>query len=200
MSYKENFPDYWEAKYCSEQTGWDLSGVTPVFKALAGSLTPGAVCIPGCGRGYDAIMFAKRGFKVTAVDFASTAIQAVKQLARKEKVNLTALDEDLFSLPNHFSNAFEYWIEQTCFCAIHPDRRQEYEQVVHQIVKPGGWLIGLWFPLDKNIDEGGPPWGVSLESVKMIFKKRWQIVKEEFPGLSIPSRKGREKLIIFEKL
>jgi SAM-dependent methyltransferase len=200
MSYPENMPAYWEAKYRSDQDGWDLAGVTPVFEALAKGLTPGAVCLPGCGRGYDAVMFAKRGFQVTAVDFAATAIEAVKEMARAEQVQLTALQEDLFVLPDHFTDTFEYWIEQTCFCAIHPQRREEYEQVVHKTVKPGGWLIGLWFPLDKPQSAGGPPWGVSLDQVKSIFKDRWQVVKEEFPRLSIPSRKGREKLIIFEKL
>ena len=90
-------------------------------------------------------------------------------------------------------------IEQTCFCAIHPSRRKEYETLVKAILKPGGKLIGLWFPLDKHIDEGGPPYGTTIGEVKSVFNIGWEIEKEEFTNLSIEPRKFREKLIIFKK-
>jgi hypothetical protein len=54
--------------------------------------------------------------------------------------------------------------------------------------------------LDKKIDEGGPPWGTTIEDVKSIFNSGWSIEKEEFPSLSITPRKGREKLIVFKKI
>jgi hypothetical protein len=53
--------------------------------------------------------------------------------------------------------------------------------------------------LDKLIEDGGPPWGTTIEEVKSIFKDGWKIEKEEFPDLSIGPRKGREKLIVFSK-
>jgi hypothetical protein len=71
--------------------------------------------------------------------------------------------------------------------------------LVKTILKPNGKLIGLWFPLDKTQEEGGPPWGTTIDEVKTIFGKGWTIEKEEFPKLSIDPRKGREKLIIFRK-
>ena len=60
-------------------------------------------------------------------------------------------------------------------------------------------LIGLWFPLDKSQEEGGPPWGTTIDEVKSIFNSGWMIEKEESPLQSVESRKGREKLIIFKK-
>ena len=90
-------------------------------------------------------------------------------------------------------------IEQTCFCAIHPNRRKEYEKLVRSILKPGGKLVGLWFPLDKTQEEGGPPWGTTIDEVKSTFNSGWKIEKEEFPSQSVGPRKGREKLIIFKK-
>ena len=57
----------------------------------------------------------------------------------------------------------------------------------------------LWFPLDKHIDEGGPPYGTTIGEVKSVFNIGWEIEKEEFPDLSIEPRKSREKLIIFKK-
>jgi len=53
--------------------------------------------------------------------------------------------------------------------------------------------------LDKLIEDGGPPWGTTIEEVKSIFKDGWKIEKEEFPDLSIGPRKRREKLIVFQK-
>ena len=192
-------PDFWENIYLEDDAGWDLKGVTPVFKHISNELEKGSVCFIGCGRGYDAVHFAKKGFQVTAVDFAPTPVADLSTLAKKESVILTIVQDDIFSLHQAFKSSFDFVIEQTCFCAIQPERRQEYESMVKLILKPRGSLIGLWFPLDKKLEEGGPPWGTTTEEVKSVFSDAWCIKKEEFPEHSINSRKGREKLIIFQK-
>ena len=197
--FPEDNSQFWEGIYLEEDTGWDLGGATPIFDSMADSISPGKVCIIGCGRGYDAIMFAQKGFEVTAIDFAPSAIKAVKDLARKAKLAVNTIENDIFTLAPVYANTYDFIIEQTCFCAINPARRSEYETVVNQLLKPGGKLIGLWCPLDKLIEDGGPPWGTTIEEVKSIFKDGWKIEKEEFPDLSIGPRKGREKLIVFSK-
>ena len=197
--FPEDNSQFWEGIYLEDDTGWDLGGATPIFDSMADSISPGKVCIIGCGRGYDAIMFAQKGFEVTAIDFAPSAITAVKDLARKAKLAVNTIENDIFTLAPVYANTYDFIIEQTCFCAINPARRSEYETVVNQLLKPGGKLIGLWFPLDKLIEDGGPPWGTTIEEVKSIFKDGWKIEKEEFPDLSIGPRKGREKLIVFSK-
>ena len=197
--FPEDNSQFWEGIYLEDDAGWDLGGATPIFDSMADSISPGKVCIIGCGRGYDAIMFAQKGFEVTAIDFAPSAITAVKDLARKAKLAVNTIENDIFTLAPVYANTYDFIIEQTCFCAINPARRSEYETVVNQLLKPGGLLIGLWFPLDKSKGEGGPPWGTTIEEVKSIFKDGWKIEKEEFPDLSIGLRKGREKLIVFSK-
>jgi SAM-dependent methyltransferase len=197
--FPEDNSQFWEGIYLEDDAGWDLGEATPIFDSMADSISPGKVCIIGCGRGYDAIMFAQKGFEVTAIDFAPSAINAVKDLARKAKLAVNTIENDIFTLAPVYANTYDFIIEQTCFCAINPARRSEYETVVNQLLKPGGKLIGLWFPLDKLIEDGGPPWGTTVEEVKSIFKDGWKIEKEEFPDLSIGPRKGREKLIVFSK-
>ena len=199
MNNKEDIPQFWEDIYLADDAGWDISGPTPVFSNLADDLSFGKVCIIGSGKGHDAVMFAKKKFNVTAVDFAPSAVASVNHFAEKSSVTVEVLQEDIFNLPANYPETFDYVIEQTCFCAINPARRSEYETVVNQLLKPGGKLIGLWFPLDKLIEDGGPPWGTTIEEVKSIFKDGWKIEKEEFPDLSIGPRKGREKLIVFSK-
>ena len=190
---------FWEDIYLENDTGWDLKGVTPVFDSISNELIKGKVCIVGCGRGYDAIMFAKKGFDVTAVDFAPTPISELNKLAIEKSVTITTVQDDIFSLVEKFPDTFDYVIEQTCFCAIHPYRRKEYEILVRTILKPGGKLVGLWFPLDKSQEEGGPPWGITIDEIKATFNSGWKIEKEEFSSQSVEPRKGREKLIIFKK-
>ena len=199
MVYKEDAAQFWEDIYLDDDAGWDLGCVTPVFGIIADEITRGKICIVGCGHGYDAVMFALKGFEVTAVDFAPSAITALESISEKENVNVHILQSDIFSLAPKYDCVFDYVIEQACFCAINPERRKEYERLVYKILKPGGKLIGLWFPLDKTIAEGGPPWGITIEEVKSIFENVWIIEREEFPEISIQQRKNREKLIIFEK-
>ena len=196
----EDNTQFWEEIYLADDTGWDLNGPTPVFEHIAESLEPRRLCIIGCGRGYDAVMFAKKGFDVTAVDFAPSAIRALKELAKQEMVDVNVVQRDIFLLVPEFQGFFNYVIEQTCFCAIHPSRRKEYETLVKAILKPGGKLIGLWFPLDKQLDEGGPPYGTTIDEVKSVFNIGWEVEKEGFQDLSIEPRKGREKLIIFKTI
>ena len=194
-----NHSQFWEDIYLENDTGWDLKGVTPFFDSISNELIQGKVCILGCGRGYDAIMFAKKGFDVTAVDFALTPISELNKLAIQKSVTITTIKDDIFSLVEKFPDTFDYVIEQTCFCAIHPNRRKEYEILVRTILKLGGKLVGLWFPLDKSQEEGGPPFGTTIDEVKSIFNSGWKIEKENFPSQSVEPRKGREKLIIFKK-
>jgi len=67
-------------------------------------------------------------------------------------------------------------------------------------LKKNGQLIGLWLPLDKQLEEGGPPYGTTVKEVKLYFGDNWLVEREEFSELSIDSRKNKEKLIIFKKI
>ena len=192
--------EYWENIYLNNDTGWDLGGATPYIEKISGEIKKGKIIILGCGRGYDAVMLAKKGFEVTAVDFSPSAIEFLNNLADQQNVLIKIIQKDIFSLKNNFKDHFDYVIEQTCFCAIDIKRRSEYELLVNKLLKVKGQLIGLWFPIGKQFHEGGPPYGVSIEEIKLLFSKKWNIVKEEYSILSIEKRKNREKVIIFEKL
>ena len=200
MIYSDEDKQFWEDLYISGDATWDLGGSTPIFESISKDISPGKICIIGCGKGHDAVMFAKKKFEVTAIDFAPSAISYLNHLAADAKVDIHAINTDIFNLSNEYYNQFNYVIEQTCFCAINPTMRNNYEQLVSNLLVKGGLLIGLWFPLDKNISEGGPPWATSIDEVKNLFSTRWEIERDEFSSLSIKPRKDREKLIVFRKL
>ncbi len=194
-----NTPEFWEACYESEMDGWDLGGPTPVFQRLSSEIPKGSICVIGCGRGYDAVTFARQGFEVTAIDFTDNAISATKVNAEEANVRMNLIKEDIFNLPESLNYSFDYVMEYTCFCAISPLRRFEYDRAVWQLLKPQGKLLGLFLPLDKELDEGGPPWGVTKDELYKLFGLHWELDSEEMPIDSISKRVGRETLMIWKK-
>jgi len=194
-----NTAEFWEACYESEMDGWDLGGPTPVFERLASEMPKGKICVIGCGRGYDAVAFAKAGFDVTAIDFSRNAVMDARENARKEGVDIQVLRENIFDLPENLFYQFDYVMEYTCFCAISPTRRFEYDRVVWQLLKANGKLLGLFLPLDKELEEGGPPWGVEISELHKLFGLHWNLEYEEMPRESIERRADREILMVWRK-
>jgi thiopurine S-methyltransferase len=47
-------------------------------------------------------------------------------------------------------------LEHTCFCAIDPAQRDAYLAQLHHLLKPNGWLLGLFWCHRR---QGGPPYG-----------------------------------------
>ncbi len=190
--------EFWENLYRSGDTGWDLGSPTPVFvHLLAGPdpPLPGTMLVPCCGRGYDAVLFARAGFAVTGVDYAPSAVAAARGLALSAGVIATFLADDLFSLPARFAGAFDYVLEYTCFCAIPPARRAEYVEVMAALLRPGGEILALFFPvLPPGYGPEGPPHAVSEEDLRISFGGRFEITHLAASPHTISPRRGRELL------
>jgi SAM-dependent methyltransferase len=192
-------PSFWEDNYRSGRTGWDLGMPTPVFQRLAesGEFPPGKMLVICAGRGYDARLFARLGFEVTAVDFAEEAVQEMVALNDPE-TSMEVIQADLFDLPVFMNAEFDYILEYTCFCAIDPQRRAEYINSVTNLLKPGGFYIALAFPIGGRT--GGPPFVVTPdELVDPLNEMGFELVSREIPGDSVPGREGIEELLILKK-
>jgi SAM-dependent methyltransferase len=201
MTHDVNSPRKWEADYERKTDGWDLGGPTPIFKRLAlrasRQLIPGRMIVLGAGRGHDAREFARNGFQVTAVDFASQAVKEMQRLADPD-APVEILQNDIFALPETLDQSFDYVLEYTCFCAIDPKRRAEYADVVTRLLKPDGIYIDLAFPLDGR--KGGPPFAVTESEIMNLFQERgFKLVSREKPVESISPRRHAEELVIFQK-
>jgi SAM-dependent methyltransferase len=190
----------WEADYARQTDGWDLGGSTPVFERLLSTrqLPPRRMIVLGAGRGHDARLFARHGFQVTAVDFASQAVQEMRRLA-DPAAPVEILQHDIFTLPESLNGSFDYVLEYTCFCAIDPNRRAEYADLVARLLKPNGLYIDLAFPLDGR--KGGPPFAVTETEIIDLFEKRgFKLLSREKPAESVSPRRHAEELFIFQKL
>jgi SAM-dependent methyltransferase len=194
-------PAAWNERYSQGDTPWDLSGPTPEFQRLLdeGALpAKGRVLVPGGGRGHDAILFAQRKYEVDLVDFAPAAIEAALQEASRAKAVVYAYRQNFFDLSavGYHQAAYDILLEYTFFCAIAPAERPRYAAAAAQLVKPGGLLVGLFFPLKMN--KLGPPFEVSEAEVRKLFAPHFEVTISK-PHASVKPRAGNEFLGLLRK-
>ena len=151
------------------------------------------IAVPGAGRGHDARLLARRGYRVTAFDFAEAAVVEARRLAAAEAVELAVEQRDVFALAHVHAGAFDGVWEYTCFCAIDPDRRDEYARVLHAILRPGGLLLACFFPLRDGTD--GPPFPVSRGDIERVLAGRFTVLEAGPPPRSVERRRGLEWLV-----
>jgi len=197
---KVSKPQFWNKRYLDYNTAWDIGSPTPILtNYLIKNKKIGKVCVLGCGNGHDALEFAKYNNDVYAVDFAEQALNNLNEASNKNRLMINLVNEDIFNLRNNYDTFFDLVFEYTCFCAIDPERREEYFDVVHGILKKDGLLFAIFIPLDKEINRDGPPFGVDLKQIEKIISNKFEIIENKFSDLSIKPRKDREKLVILKK-
>jgi SAM-dependent methyltransferase len=192
-------PAYWNDQYRRGRIPWDLGGPTPVFERLLRSshYAPGSLIVLGAGQGHDAHLFARHGFDVTAVDFAPRAAQMIHSLAPGQS-SLKVVQSDIFDLPSAWDGTFDYVLEYTCFCAIHPAQREAYFDLVGRLLAPGGRYVALAFPIVSR--DGGPPFAVNPQQILSALTARGLLLEHrEQPLDSAPGRRGIEELLVLKK-
>ncbi len=162
---------FWEERYQNNTIGWDIGEPAPPFVDYLNepeAPTSGRLLVPGSGRGHDALFFAEHGFEVLGVDFAPSPVQISRERAAQQGLEVRANFEqrDFFTLPTDYRATFDYAAEHTCFCAIDPALRPDYVRVMHELLKPGGVLIAVFFAHKR---EGGPPFRTSEAEVQQLF-------------------------------
>ena len=151
--------DWWTKLYQDGEARWDegdahhlLATIVPAMK-----IPRSRVLVLGCGAGHDAAWWAARGHIVTAVDFSEEAIGRAKA-KYGESETLRWVQADVFNLPTSWTSRFDYIFENTFFCAISPDRREDLVRTWWRLLTPRGRIMGFVFVMDKL---AGPPFGTS---------------------------------------
>ena len=194
-------PEWWEKLYQTKKTPWDLGKPSPALMSYLKSpyaVQPGRIALPGCGHGHDCIPWVAKGFEVTGIDFAPSAVQSTFQKFQKAGVAGTKgylLERDFFNI-HEYDSYYDYIFEHCFFSAIDPSRRRTYVYTVADLLKPGGKLIGVWWLFDAK---SGPPFGVSKDEIYSLFDKRFTIDMGYAPSDSVPQRRNSEFLTIMTK-
>jgi SAM-dependent methyltransferase len=192
--YSVDNKEFWERIYQTGNVPWDLKAPSPPLVTFTKSpymVKPGAIGVLGCGNGYDCLPFAENGFQVTGIDFAPSAIQHTYKLFLEKGVAGTTgflLERDVFEM-HEYDHYFDYILEHNFFSSIGLDRRRTYAHRIHDLLKPGGKLISLWWTNDRA---GGPPFGISKDALYLLFGEffTFDIVFE--PTNSAPGRQKQE--------
>lgn len=188
--------DYWNQRYESGQTGWDLGKISPPLQAYIDQLEDKdiSILIPGCGNAYEAEYLLQRGFhKVEVIDIAENAVRKLKNhLGEHTLLKITC--GDFFK----HTGTYDLILEQTFFCAIDPSLREEYVRKMSSLLVPEGKLVGLLFGVE--FENPGPPFGGDSASYRKLFSKYYIINKLEMAHNSVKPRLGNELFFNFSRI
>lgn len=192
---KELGQQFWDERYRTNETGWDLGTVSPPLKAYIDQLENKnlRILIPGCGNTYEAEYLLQQGFtNVTLIDIAPTLVNNLKEKFKNNK-NIRILLGDFFE----HQGKYDLILEQTFFCALNPSLRKQYRDKMLTLLEPGGKLAGLLF--NKVFEKEGPPFGGSKEEYEQLFKTGFSLLTFEACYNSVVPRAGWELFIILQK-
>ena len=181
----------WNQRYEAQSTGWDIGAIsTPLekyFQQLENKEQ--TILIPGAGNAYEAEFLFNNGFRnVFILDWASAPLKSLKKRI-PELPEHQLLKEDFFEQ----EGKYDLIVEQTFFCAIHPQFRRKYAEKMYSLLKPGGKLVGLLFNVPLNKEH--PPFGGNKEEYLNYFEGLFDIKHFHVAYNSIPPRQGRELFI-----
>lgn len=178
---------YWDERYVQGTIPWDIGYASPAIKRYFEKVDKKAkILIPGAGKAYEAAWLMEQGFTTVYVcDWAEHAIAyLIEKVPDFPKEHLIV--GDFFKLEDQF----DYIIEQTFFCALDPSMREAYTQKMHELLKPGGKLVGLLFA--SYFEKDGPPFGGTKDAYLQLFTPYFKVLHMDITPHSIPPRMGNE--------
>lgn len=186
---------YWNERYIAKTTAWDLGQVSPPLKDYIDQLSNKdlRILIPGCGNSHEAEYLLHKGFNnITLIDIAP---DLVKNLELKFQLypNIKVIAGDFFK----HKGEYDLILEQTFFCALHPELRKNYVEAMTKLLPSGGKIAGVLF--DKEFEDEGPPFGGKSEEYRMLFEKDFELKIFESSTNSFSKRAGTELFIILRK-
>jgi methyl halide transferase len=185
---------YWDNRYLKNETGWDMSQVSPPLKSYIDTLQNKnmRILIPGCGNAYEAEYLLDRGFKnVTLIDFSTVVTGKLKEKYKEKPI--TIVNENFFE----HKGKYDLILEQTFFCALDPSLREKYVEKCYDLLNEGGKIAGVLF--NKPFTQTAPPFIATNDEYHQYFEPKFTFLKFENCHNSIPPRMGFEVSFEFQK-
>lgn len=181
---------YWQGRWEEQQTGWDIGYASPPITEYFTTIDRDArILIPGCGNGWEGQHLFEQGFRnITLLDLAPAAVELMKHRMPDAPAEMIQ-HGDFFE----HTGSYDYIVEQTFFCALHPSQRQDYIEKANELLTADGKLVGVLFDTHFGFDH--PPFGGSKSEYEPLFEHHFELLHFERCSNSIGPRQGRELFI-----
>ncbi|KAG6837464.1 hypothetical protein H0H93_009007 [Arthromyces matolae] len=214
---KSGDPLAWDNAWQASVTPWDAGESQPPLREVieTGEVNfphQGLALVPGCGAvrtsptisrmGYDVGYLASAlQHRVLGMDISETAMQ--KARTNFESVNIPSPGKVSFASADFFNyhpeEKFDLIYDYTFFVAIPPKRRVEWGAQMASLMKPGGYLITLVWPIEEPV-EVGPPFFVRVEHYEKVLDGYFEKVLDKAPQTSLPKHVGKERMVVWKRL
>jgi 2-polyprenyl-3-methyl-5-hydroxy-6-metoxy-1,4-benzoquinol methylase len=196
MSHRVGSQEFWDELYRSHGSVWSGEPNESLVKQ-ASSLPAGTALDVGCGEGADAIWLARRGWRVTAIDISSVALERAKKSAIQSGEEVAGRIEwvrtDLTeSVPANAS------YDLVCVFFMHLPRaeRDVLFRSLAELVAPGGsLLIAGHHPSDLDVPVNRPKapdlFYTAGEAAALLKPGRWRIIVEAADPRPAKGRDGQ---------
>lgn len=187
---------FWDDRYRSHAALWS-GKPNPHLVAEAGSLTPGAALDVGAGEGADAIWLAGRGWRVTAVDLSSVALERAAAHAAQAGAGIAGridwLHADLLSWD---PGPARYDLVSAQYMHLPAASRQALFGRMAMATAPGGTLLIVGHhPSDLQTTMPRPPmpelFYTGDDIAGSLAPGDWDIVTNASPGRTATDPDGR---------
>jgi SAM-dependent methyltransferase len=190
---------FWQEQFEQGRTPWDRGGVNPQLQdwLASGALSRCRILVPGCGSGYEVVALAQAGFDVTGLDYAPGAIARTRNALNACCTQAVLVEADVLAWRP--DRPFDAIYEQTCLCALYPDRWRAYADRLWNWLRPHGRLFALFVQyLRPSVADGsiaGPPYHCDINGMRALFHEpQWAWPKPPYPRTTHPA--GLEELAV----
>ncbi|KAK4982486.1 hypothetical protein LTR66_009243 [Elasticomyces elasticus] len=199
-SHTSTHPGRWDELWQRNETPWDqgrpspalvdllsgherrdlLGGDSATTTATDGKRRRKKALVPGCGKGYDVLLFARYGYESYGIESSPTAVKACEELRGGEGGGYAVEDQEggrgevKFLEGDFFRDGwfegvdgaggkapvFDVVYDYTFLSALPPSLRPAWALRMSQLLAENGTLICLEFPTYKPPLTGGPPWAL----------------------------------------
>ncbi|KAF2748317.1 S-adenosyl-L-methionine-dependent methyltransferase [Sporormia fimetaria CBS 119925] len=159
--------------------------------------------VPGCGKGYDLVLFAAHEYDAYGIEISENAAKAAENWlknpeegnegeykTREEKVGkgVTKMligdffQDDWATEAGGIGEGFDVIYDNTFLSALPPSLRAEWALRMTHLLAPDGILICLEFPTHKPAKTGGPPWSLPSVVYTELFKRPGEGIEYDGEG------------------
>ncbi|MDP6633916.1 MAG: class I SAM-dependent methyltransferase [Phycisphaerae bacterium] len=134
----------WDSRYTRKNAApWDTRRVAVELKKAVedGTIKPGRAVVLGCGAGTNSIYLASKGFDVTALDIAPTALAMAGARADKAKVSVRWMLVDVTKVPK--LKPFDFLFDRGCYHGVRRSNAEEFVTSARRLSRSGSKFLIL---------------------------------------------------------